>query len=167
MRRNYKLVSGYWSLVTGNGQSLIEVVISIALAAILAISLISTTLITQRTSQSARNNTEATKLAQEWVEQVRVFRDRHDFDELETTAVPPLCRIDASDLDPDKWTLQGGVCPVDLVIGTITFRRELSISELVPPDPNKRLLTVRVIWDEPGGQKEVKHDTVFSKWENF
>ena len=150
-----------------SGQSLIEVVISIALAAILAISLISTTLITQRTSQSARNNTEATKLAQEWTEQIRVYRDRHDFDTLEPTATSSICRIDTSG-SPDSWALYGPqVCPVEIVKGTVTFRRLLNIAEAVPADPDKRVITVTVSWDEPGGQKQVVHDTVLSRWESF
>ncbi|KKP93685.1 MAG: hypothetical protein UR98_C0003G0055 [Parcubacteria group bacterium GW2011_GWA1_36_12] len=148
MRKNYKL-----------GQSLIEVVISIAIAAILAISLISTTLITQRTSQSARNNTEATKLAQEWVEQLRVFRDRHDFADLDTNA----CRLDTQ-LDPDNWALRGPICPVDVVLGTVTFHRSLIIEDL---DSNKKAVTILVTWDESGGQREVKHETIFSDWESF
>ena len=154
-------VSG--QLFFNRGQSLIEVVISISLAAILAISLITTTLVTQRTSQSAKNNTEATKLAQEWVEQLRVFRDRHDFADLDTSK----CRLDTSQPNPDNWTLQGPICPVDVVLGTETFHRLLIIADTVPFDPNKRAVTILVTWDEPGGQKEVKHETIFSKWESF
>jgi|SRR3989338_1164753 len=161
MRKNYRQVSGFrFQVLDSLGQSLIEVVISIAIAAILAISLITTTLITQKTSQSAKNNTEATKLAQEWVEQLRVFRDRHDFADLDTNA----CRLDTSKPKPDEWALGGQVCPVDVVLGTVTFHRLLIIEDL---DPNKKLVTILVTWEESGGQKEVKHETIFSNWESF
>lgn len=160
MRRSCRPLSSNRFLVTGCGQSLIEVVISIALAAILAISLISTTLVTQRTSQSAKNSSEATKIAQELVEQLRVFRDRQGYDQILASA----CRLDSTNLNPDLWTLQSAGCDNDyIVVGTTTFYRQFSVVD--QGDTKQVALTIG--WDESGGHKEVRHDTVFSRWDQF
>jgi len=174
MRKRYKEVTGYRLQVTGFlGQSLIEVVISIALAAILAISLISTTLITQKTSQSARNNTEATKLALELTEQLRILRDRQGYDSIKAEDLilmtPGDCRLDSSSSLISEWdSLNTGCGNDDVVLGTTIFDRSYSVVEIsAAPDPERKLITVTISWDESGGQKQVTHDTIFSNWESF
>src|SRR3989344_5718486 len=153
MRKNYRQVSGFRFQVSDSlGQSLIEVVISIAIAAILAISLITTTLVTQRTSQSAKNNTEATKLAQEGIERIRVFRDRYGYDLL---------------LNQDCWTLDftdinslqfyDTSCPNGELIqpyNEASFYRTYKIGD-APSSTDVKLVTVTIKWDESGGQREV------------
>ncbi len=166
MRKRYKEVTGYRLQVTGFfGQSLIEVVISIAIAAILAISLISTTLITQKTSQSAKNNTEATKLALELTEQLRILRDRQGYDSIQAGD----CRLNSTSPDISNWdSLNTGCGNDDVVLGTTIFDRSYSVFEIsTVPDPERKLITVTISWDEPGGEKQVTHDTIFSNWESF
>ena len=71
------------------GQSLVEVVVSVGIAVMLAISLITTSLITQKSSRAARNNSQATKLVQQTLEQLRVYRDRYGFAALPNVPQPP------------------------------------------------------------------------------
>lgn len=59
-----------------NGQSLIEVLVAVGVATLLGIALVSTAVLTQKTSRSTQNTAYATKLAQEMVEQLRIFRDQ-------------------------------------------------------------------------------------------
>jgi len=153
-----------------NGQSLIEVVISIALAAILAISLISTTLITQKTSQSAKNNTEATKLAQEGVETIRVLRDRQGYDVLLNGDCYTLEYSVPGNIDSLQfYTARCVTEPKGELIqpnNESSFYRTYKIED-APSSTDVKLVTVTIKWDESGGQKEVKHETIFSNWESF
>lgn len=151
-----------------SGQSLIEVVISIAIAALLAISLISTTLITQRTSHSAKNNTEATKLAQEGIELIRVFRDRQGYSLLTDSTCFYLEESTSGNLDTlGKYP---GNCPSSPSYGeliqlssNVSFYRTYAVA----PAANAKLVTVTVEWDEPGGRKKVENETFLSQWESF
>jgi len=62
------------------GQTLIEVVVAVGVVVLLAVSLITTNLVTQKTSRSARNTTQATKLAQDYAEKIRIIRDRDGYE---------------------------------------------------------------------------------------
>lgn len=148
------------------GQSLLEVVISVAIAAILAIALVTTTLITQRTSQSAKNNTEAAKLVQEEIEQIRVFRDRNGYDAL----VNGNCFIvdTTTSMGEIEWHLYSASCPELKQLDKIAFYRKLSIED-VSSDPtrNTKLVRVEVSWDDPKGAQSVESETILSRWQQF
>lgn len=142
------------------GQSLIEVVVSLGVAVILAVSLISTSLITQKTARTAKNNNQATKLAQGSIEKVRVLRDRQGFN-----AMPlGLClMLDSSDPDPVKWRLNGGCSLGETITSNNTnFTRKIEIDD---SGVNTKLVTVTVTWNEPGGAQAVKQQTFLSKWQ--
>src|SRR3989338_9855914 len=89
-------------LLSRRGQSLIEVVIGAGISVILAIALISTSLIVQKTARAAKNNTQATKLAQETIEQLRVMRDRKGFAAI---GVGDCRGLVATGIDPVTWQL--------------------------------------------------------------
>src|SRR3990167_9633454 len=110
-------------LVTG--QSLVEVVVSIGIAVILAISLITTSLITQKSSRSARNNTQATKLVQQTLEQLRVYRDRHGFDALPAAAANICIDFNADTSDPSSWSWTAPVCPNFEPVPNTIFSRQI------------------------------------------
>lgn len=152
MRKRFKL-----------GQSLIEVVVSLGVAVILAVSLISTSLITQRTARTAKNNNAATKLTQESTEKIRVFRDRQGFIALRTG----LClALDSGDVDPLNWKLN--TCVVSsgesLNFNNTNFERKIKIED---SGNNTKLVTVTVAWKESGGVQTVKNQTFLSKWETL
>ena len=147
-------------LLSRRGQSLIEVVVSAGISVILAIALISTSLIVQKTARAAKNNTQATKLAQAEIEQMRVYRDRKGFDSLALGSC--LVLKDVNQPDFNRWNLVNlAGCP-ESVAGT-PFTREIKIQQ--QPDPNNKLVTATIRWRESGGEKFVSSQTILSKWE--
>ncbi|OGE08917.1 hypothetical protein A3A60_01010 [Candidatus Curtissbacteria bacterium RIFCSPLOWO2_01_FULL_42_26] len=146
-------------LLSRRGQSLIEVVVSAGISVILAIALISTSLIVQKSARAAKNNTQATKLAQESIEQMRVFRDRKGFDAL--TISTCLALKDADQADISMWSLTEVAGCSESIAGTF-FKREISIQD---KGINNKLVTVNIKWSESGGEKFVSSQTILSKWE--
>ena len=153
------------------GQSLVEVVVSIGIAVILAISLITTSLITQKSSRSARNNSQATKLVQQTLEQLRVFRDRNGFS---VSTFPSVLAITCftfatPDLNvPSAWTLTSGCSTSQTVsLGTTIFTRKVEMINEPLVTAEKRLITVTVSWDESGQTRSVKSQTFLSLWQDF
>ena len=153
------------------GQSLVEVVVSIGIAVMLAIALITTSLITQKSSRSARNNSQATKLVQQTLEQLRVLRDRKGF----STATFPsasttLCfTFNSTDPDPINWALTSTVCTdlQTIALGTTDFKRKFEMINEPLVTAEKRLITVTVSWDESGQTRSAKSQTFLSLWQDF
>lgn len=141
------------------GQSLIEVVIALGIVVVGVVALVSTTIFTQKTARSANAQTQATKLAEESLEQIRVLRDRKGYGFLDTTS---LCKvIDSSLPDPNNWQLNNCVSPGQtIVLDNISFARMIVISEITPGV--KKMATVTVSWQESGGGRSVKNSTFLS-----
>ena len=146
-------------LLSRRGQSLIEVVVSAGSSVILAIALIATSLIVQKTARAAKNNTQATKLAQEAIEQLRVMRDRKGIAAITSGDCQGL---NAQADDPSAWSLTSE-CGQSVNVGAsgTKFSRKISIIE----NGNNKTITVSIIWEESGGQKFVSSQTILSKWE--
>lgn len=142
------------------GQSLVEVVVALGVVVALAMALITTSLMTQRASRTAQSSTQATKLVQQNIERLRVFRDRNGFSELASGTY--RC-IRNTDLDPSDWVLEASFvnCPVSGVIslGNVDFTSEITIST---PAVNKKQVVVRVQWADPGGIQSVTNTTFLS-----
>ncbi len=145
-----------------SGQSLIEVVVSLGVAVVLAVSLIATSLVTQKTARVAKNNNQATKLAQESMEKIRVFRDRQGFNSLGANT----CLIlDSRNVNPANWVLNGSCVNREIISNNNTnFERKIKIEDM-PGNTNTKLVTVTVSWNEPGGAQTVKNQTFLSKWQ--
>jgi Tfp pilus assembly protein PilV len=142
---------------------LIEVIVSVGIAVILAIALISAGLITNKTARFARNNTQATKLAEQYIEQVRVYRDRRGISTLLTKVNGVYC-IDSSSADPSLWDLVTTPCPT-VTLNGIDFSRSIIIAETSPSDPtHKKLVSATVTWSESGGTQSVATQTILSLW---
>lgn len=149
------------------GQSLIEVVVALAVVIMLAISLVATTLLVQKASKNARNSTQATKLVQQNIEQVRILRDRNagGFDALPASG---CFWINTSGADPASWTLVSlaSCTPVPpagaqaLSLNNTTFSRWLSFAA---PSGTKKTLTVTVSWVDSSGVQQVSNSTFLSK----
>lgn len=145
------------------GQSLIEVIVSVGIAVILAIALISAGLISNKTARSARNNTQATKLAEQYTEQVRVYRDRRGISTLLSKGNGVFC-IDSSNADPSLWDLVTPPCPI-VTLGGVDFSRSITIADTSPSDPtHKKLVSATVTWNESGGTQSVTSQTILSLW---
>jgi len=160
-----------------SGQTLIEVVVSIGIAVLLAISLITTSLITQKSSRSARNNSQATKLVQQTLEQLRIFRDRHPPDDpivddalefLPNAPTATCYSLDATSNIPDNWTLNSASCSTTqtITLDNTNFNRKI---EMINQGLNaeKRLITITISWDESGQTRSVKSQTFLGLWQDF
>ncbi|MEX2028332.1 MAG: type II secretion system protein [Candidatus Curtissbacteria bacterium] len=159
----------HFSLLTIDlrGQSLIEVVVALAVVIMLAVSLVATTLLVQKASKNAQNTTQATKLVQQNIEQVRIFRDRGvtGFDALPDSGCHKLNTVNA---DPAAWTVSSlasceGNPPSgseSVVFENVTFNRWLSFTS---PSSRRKTVTVTVSWNDSGGNHEVTNQTVLSK----
>lgn len=142
------------------GQSLVEVVVALGVVVVLAIALVSSSLITQKTSRSAANTAQATKLVQQNIEQIRVFRDRSGFGSLANSNCWVMV---TSDPDPLTWRLANtapNTCPESIILGQTTFKRSVRIEDAV--NANQKRITVTVTWADSGGVQTVSNTTVLS-----
>ena len=114
------------------GQSLIEIIIAFGVLVVLAISLINASLLIQRSTRAAKNNTQATRLAQQSIEQIRVFRDRQGYGNVRSS--PTNCYfIDTSAPDPLSWIQVRSVNPVcgeSITLNNTDFIRNLTITDI-------------------------------------
>lgn len=163
-------IAGWWdSRMVGarTGQSLIEVIVSVSIAVILAISLISMSIVTTRAARAAKNNTEATKLAQEYIEQIRVYRDRKEYVAIVNETG---CKVVSNSVDPNpvNWTLSACSDPDgELITSDVTtFKRKI---DFVPADAgtDKRLIKVTITWQDVGGMQTVVNETYLTKWDSI
>ena len=147
-------------------QSLVEVIVAIGVSVILAVSLVTAVLITQKASRSALNNTQAAKLAQQNIEQTRIFRDRNGF---AAFPVDDTCYTldNTFDSDPTNWSFVTSLCPVGekIPLYNMVFIRKIAI-DTDNDNPNKKLITVTVSWNESGVNRTVTNDTFLTKWES-
>lgn len=143
-----------------SGQSLVEVVVALGVVVALAVALITTSLVTQRTSRTAQNNTQATKLVQQNIEQVRVFRDRLGFSSLSNGS---CLTLNTTNPDPLQWSLSNCSGPTAggevITLGSIDFTRKIAIST---PDTNRKQVIVTVSWTDSGGLQSVTNTTFLS-----
>ncbi len=167
-----------------NGQSLIEVLVAFAISVLIGMALITAGLATQKSSRSAKNETQATKLAQEYLEQIRVIRDIKGFSAIPG---PGSCNtIDSSNTDPSGWSVSStSVNPLACTanppcLGSpatmrgekvawndtkVTFCRKFLVFDTATPDTVHKLkITSEVAWQEAGDTKTVTADTVLSLW---
>lgn len=143
-----------------SGQSLVEVVVALGIVVALAVALVTTSLVTQRSSKTAQNNTQATKLVGQNIEQMRVFRDRKGFSFL----VDGTCfTLNTTNADPALWTLPvcaGVEANGEIVtLSNIDFVRKIAITT---PTVNKKQIVVTVEWTDSGGLQKVTNTTFLS-----
>ena len=83
------------------GQTLMELVVVLAVSIIIIGALVFATISSLRNAQFAKNQSQATKLAQEALERVRSARDRNSVIQGFTMAASPITSWD----DPELWSL--------------------------------------------------------------
>lgn len=151
--------------VKTDGQSLVEVVVALGVVVALAISLVTASLLTQRTSRTATNNTQATKLVEESIEQMRVFRDRKGFSALPSGAAGNTTYwcLNTTNADPATWTINSSpavTCPETKPLNQTSFMRSINIAD--GANVNQKKVTVTVTWTDSSGVQTVQNDTVLS-----
>lgn len=144
------------------GLSLIEVVIALAVVVTLAVSLIATSLVTQKSSVTARNNSQATKLVQQNIEQVRILRDRRGFSYLATITDGSCYTLNTSNADPLNWSLDPCSTGETITFNNVPFTRKIALATSAA---NKKSITITVTWTDSGGTQTVNNVTYLSDWE--
>lgn len=153
------------------GQSMIEVVVGLSVATLLAVALITATIYTQKLSRSAKNGTQATKIAQEAIEQMRVIRDRKGYSYISTRhdSADFGSKILTVDPDPANWVLTAAAaCPAETIQYASTepvFSRCITVQD--GNNDNQKKITVTVTWTEAAvegsGARQVVNTTFLSK----
>lgn len=159
-----------------SGQSIIEVLIAFGVIVVLGIALVSAGLLTQRTSISARNSTQATKLAQGYLEQVRVIRDVVGFTAFNSAYADDTCYKvgNASSSDPATWNLANcsgsastgctgtpSTQGEEVVFNKVCFYRKVTLDNSTTTNMD---VNVTVVWREGVNDRIITANTVLSKW---
>jgi len=138
------------------GQSLFEVVLSLAVITVVIVALIILAYSSIRNANYSKNQTLATKHSQEVTEWLRGERDS-DFDLLQTRALTgQYCFPSLS------WTAAkiGGCADGDVIVGTI-LKREIFFTIV---DPANIEVQAVVYWDDAQGLHEVRAITNYTDW---
>lgn len=140
---------------------MVEVVIALGVVVVLAVSLVTASLVTQRSARSAKNNSQATKLVQQTIEQLRVLRDRQGFSVLANNTY--YC-VKNTNLDPTSWVLepQAANCPKSglVTLDNVDFTPKITIS--AGANSKQKKVTVEVGWTDSGGTQKVTNVTNLS-----
>lgn len=153
------------------GQSLIELVVVVAVIVIVIGALTFATIASLRNANFAKSQAQATKLAQEGLEKVRSLRDRDD----------PVDYVKADLTHTNKFSDLWGItfsCPSNcyfyFIIGTLVsgngfeavstdFKRQILIEEEGSDPAKQKKVTVRVVWTDFAGDHESRLTTVLRR----
>lgn len=149
------------SMNNNRGQSLFEVVFAIAIVGLLITGIVSLSASSLRNTDFSRNQTIATKYANEGVEWARIYRDT-DWDNFQALSSDVGINWCLNDLSVPS----SNSCGTDRIGNTIFWREIHFIDDLVSdPDGNTVDVEVKVFWDDSVGNHVVNTDTSFTKWE--
>ncbi len=121
-----------------DGQSLIEMIVAIAVVLIVVVALVAITTVSIRNANFSRNQALATKYAQEGIEKVRAYRDQTD------------------------WATFTGNCqaPPGLTAPPSPFTRTITC----PGNGDTREVKVVVSWTDAQGPHKSELTTYLTKW---
>lgn len=139
------------------GQSLFEIVLSIAIITAIIVGLISLVVSAIRNATFSRNETQASRYAQETTEWLRQERD-HDFDLFKEKSLTPTWCL------PELVWIKVGNCTDSDVVTNTSFRREVSFSSSVQSGKTIIEVEVKVTWEDSQGEHQVKTVTSFTDW---
>lgn len=164
------------------GQTLIEVLIAFAVTVIIGLGLVSAGLATQKAANAARNETQATKLAQEYAEKLRVLRDvkgwnlfisyldsgsGHEYLLGSTeSAIIKDWRLD--NLTTTAPCDEGAPSPMrgeKITLDNVDFCRRIYVANYTAGSQSI-LFRVEVGWKEGSNTRSAKAETNFSRWCN-
>lgn len=161
-------------MLSEKGQSLMELVVVVAVAVIVVGALTFATIASLRNAQFAKNQIQVTKLAQEGLEKVRSLRDRDG----------PVDYIRADSTRTQKFSDLWGItfaCPANCYFffnsqGTLTggtqtnfekiepnFKRQFQIEEEGSDPVAQKKITTKVLWTDFSGDHESKLTTILRK----
>lgn len=138
------------------GQSLFEVVLALAVAALIIIAIVALATISIRNASFSRDQSLTTRYAQEAIEWLRGQRDE-DWDAFATRALTPLWCFKSL-----SWTdAKIGECDSPDFISDTIFKREISFTILNASNIDT---AVKVYWEDAQGLHETKTVTTFTDW---
>lgn len=142
-----------------SGQSLFEIILSLAITTLIIIALVALTATSIRNTTFSKNKTLASRYSQEATEWLRGERDT-DFNAFNSRAATPLYCLPSL-----SWSSASvGACPSGQEIANTLFRREVSFSSSVVNGKTLIQTGVRVYWSDAQGLHEVRSVTNFSDW---
>lgn len=139
------------------GQSLFEVVVSIAVSALIIVALVTLVTNSIRNANFSKNNSLAANFAQEATEWLRGQRDGDIVTFMTNTLIPDWC------LKTLSWSQSGECSSTDVIQGT-EFIREAFFNRT--SENGKTLVEsgVTVSWEDSQGLHEASSITTFSDW---
>lgn len=149
------------NLCTNSGQSLMEVIIALAVTAIILTGIVSLTSKSVSTSTYSKNKSQANRHASEAMEYVRTQKEQLGWTDFKTLITTP---------DPDVWCMKtleftmSGVCPADdtgKITGTI-FQRTLEVKNVLSKTMD---VEVKVVWSDEKGTHETYTISSISNWQ--
>lgn len=132
-----------------SGQSLLEVVVALGVTTLVLTALVSVVTVAVRNARFAKNQSLATKYAQEGIEAARTIRDR-DWSQLANG-------IHGLFWDGSQWSFSGSSDSP-----SSGFTRVVDVSE---PLASQKLVTVTVSWSEGGRTHQSRLTTYLTEWE--
>ncbi|OGD86187.1 hypothetical protein A2Z23_03160 [Candidatus Curtissbacteria bacterium RBG_16_39_7] len=145
-----------------SGQSLLEVLTALGVAAVIIVALTTLAVTSLRNAQHARSQTTATKLASEGIEQVRTVRDRQGW-----TAFYLYVFGKCYTVDTTNWILQNAEdppCDGMEVSGYSGYVRKIFL-ENESTGGEGRKITVTVTWTDSFGENTSQATTILTKWQ--
>lgn len=163
-------------MLSSRGQSLMEMIVVVAMAALVIAALVFATIVSLRNASFAKNQTQATKLAQEGLEKIRSLRDR---DGPVNYIIDPTASTSTSKFS-DLWSISftcgtGANCYFyfnstgTLFGGTLAnfepiltdFKRQFQIED--NDGGTQKKVTAKVLWTDFSGEHESKLTTIVRK----
>jgi len=185
LRLEIFLMRSFLKLRNECGQTLIEVVVALAVTIIAVTALTLIAVNSVRNSQFAQNEAQAKALMEKTLEQVRLVRDSQGWGDGVNTGFSRYTANNTTCYKPQQngttWELQSVSCPEGLADAD-GFYRTLTLCdgqfghcppcpsgyglECIPElDANSRMVSVVIGWFDLTGYHSVKSDTVLSKWQ--
>ena len=130
---------------TSSGQSLLEVMVALGMSVLVLTSLVAVVVISIRNARFAKNQSLATKYAQEGIEKMRIYRDQ-----------------------VDNWATFKANCQNENVIGftSVPSSFTASIDECVEAgNPERVRITIKVSWTESNKTHKSQLTTYLTEWE--
>ncbi len=139
------------------GQSLFEVIIALAISALIVIALVSMVTNSIRNAVFSKNGTQGSLLSQQTMEWLRSERDKDISLFLSNAQTPSYCLMSLS------WSISGACADTNYVVGT-QFVRQLDFSLGVVSGKTVVTATVTIKWNDSQGWHEIVNSTNYTDW---
>lgn len=159
------------------GQTLMELVVVVGVSVIVVGALVFATIASLRNASFARNQAQATKLAQEGLERARTLRDRDEVINTNVESINKFSQLYSVDLSHTICNTTSGDAPCYFrfissvftqgtnadyeMIGS--FKRQITIGDQTMTYDTEKIITVVVTWTDFSGSHESKLTTILRK----